>query len=496
MPRYEFSEGSSNKFWDIKLAGKSFTTTFGKLGANGQTTIKTYGSDAEAKQQYQKIIAEKVKKGYKPAGKAEPSAKTEKTTVKKVASKVAAKAPPVGPSGGPSEEQGGGGATGADPRNPALEKAISADPNDADAYSVYGDWLQGQGDPRGELIALQLANKTKQANALIAKQADYFLGGLADHTKTYDGEDEDTFTWKFGFIHALRLSHNHYANEEFEGSLAEILDLVLRHPSGRFLAEITFAFNNDPNENDLQDLIDLLAKKAPPTLRKLHFGDYKYAGGGAVGQYGNDTEISWYSIGNLGKLWKAVPNLTTLITQGGSSESCMAGGFALGKLELPSLRHLEVRTGGLEKVNAKAIATAKLPSIEHLDIWYGEENYGGDATLKDVQLLIARTDLPKLRHLGIMNSEFADQLPGALAASKLVKQLTQLDLSLGCMTDVGAQALAANKAAFKHLERLDVSNNYLTKVGLAAIKGIAKTVVTTKQRDDEDPEYRHPAVGE
>ena len=64
MPRYEFAEGGSNKFWEINLTGKSFTTTYGKIGTDGQTTIKTFGSDAEAKKEADKITAEKVKKGY------------------------------------------------------------------------------------------------------------------------------------------------------------------------------------------------------------------------------------------------------------------------------------------------------------------------------------------------------------------------------------------------------------------------------------------------
>jgi predicted DNA-binding WGR domain protein len=68
MPRYEFSEGTSNKFWEINLSGKSFTTTYGKIGTSGQTTIKQWKSEAEAKKEYDKLIAEKVKKGYQPAG--------------------------------------------------------------------------------------------------------------------------------------------------------------------------------------------------------------------------------------------------------------------------------------------------------------------------------------------------------------------------------------------------------------------------------------------
>ena len=67
-PRYEFSEGSSNKFWEINLSGKSFTTTYGKIGTSGQTTIKTWKSEAEAKKEYDKLIGEKTKKGYELVG--------------------------------------------------------------------------------------------------------------------------------------------------------------------------------------------------------------------------------------------------------------------------------------------------------------------------------------------------------------------------------------------------------------------------------------------
>lgn len=595
MPRYEFSEGSSSKFWEITLSGASFTTTYGKIGAKGQTTLKTFSSAAEAKKEYEKLVDEKVKKGYALAGKAAgKQAATQKAPAKGAAKGEATQKAPAkggakgeaqqapakggakggatqkpsepagepgsGPAGKPTSASGkpgaryfelvegssakfweilvegsdvttrygkigtagqqtvkehdskgdafkeydklvaektkkgyrelGGGSGGGvgEARNPELEKAIEADPYDKNAYSVLGDWLQGQGDPRGELIALQLADKDKQAKALIAKHADYLLGPLAEHQHTYDGEDEPAFVWDYGYIHGLHLSHNHYANEEAEVSLAEILDLVLRHPSGRFLTEISFGFNNDPNDNDLQDLIDLLAKRAPSTIRKLHFGDFKFAGGGAVGMGGDDTEMSWYSVGNLAKVWKAVPGLRKLIVQGGS--------FQLGKIELPNLAHAEFRTGGLPKGHARAIATAATPNLEYLDIWYGDDNYGGDATVKDVEPLLGRTDLPKLRHLGLMNSEFADKLPEALVKSKLLPQLRELDLSLGCMTDEGARVIAEHKAAFQHLEKLNLSLNYISKAGLAALKGVAKSVDTSKQRADEDPEYRHPAVGE
>ena len=64
MPRYEFSEGSSNKFWEIDLDGSSFTTKYGKIGTDGQATLKGFDSAEKAQKEYDKLVAEKTKKGY------------------------------------------------------------------------------------------------------------------------------------------------------------------------------------------------------------------------------------------------------------------------------------------------------------------------------------------------------------------------------------------------------------------------------------------------
>ena len=44
-------------------------------------------------------------------------------------------------------------------RRAALEAAIEDDPYDPRGYAVLGDYLQEIGDPRGELIALQLGGR-------------------------------------------------------------------------------------------------------------------------------------------------------------------------------------------------------------------------------------------------------------------------------------------------------------------------------------------------
>jgi uncharacterized protein (TIGR02996 family) len=49
-----------------------------------------------------------------------------------------------------------------------FEAAIIADTDDVGAYTVYADWLLERGDPRGELITVQLARETAPDDAALA----------------------------------------------------------------------------------------------------------------------------------------------------------------------------------------------------------------------------------------------------------------------------------------------------------------------------------------
>jgi len=197
--------------------------------------------------------------------------------------------------------------------------------------------------------------------------------------------------------------------------------------------------------------------------------------------------MSWYNIGDLGAVWAALPQLRTLIVQGGS--------WTMGTVVLPEVRHVELRTGGLAEESGLAIARAAMPKVDHLEIWYGDDSYGGECTVETVAPLLARTDLPALRRLGLRNAQFTDELCRVLAGSKLLPQLTHLDLSMGIMTDDGARALAADQRAFAHLRELDVSDTYVTEDGVAALKGCARTIVANDLRDD-DSDDRYVSVGE
>jgi len=65
---FEFSEGSSNKFWEIWIDDNTVYTRYGKIGAAGQTTMKDEGSPAGAQKLYDKLVREKTGKGYAEKG--------------------------------------------------------------------------------------------------------------------------------------------------------------------------------------------------------------------------------------------------------------------------------------------------------------------------------------------------------------------------------------------------------------------------------------------
>jgi predicted DNA-binding WGR domain protein len=62
--RFEFVGGSSQKFWEISLSGRSFTVRFGRIGAAGQSQTKAFADEARAKREAVDLITEKVRKGY------------------------------------------------------------------------------------------------------------------------------------------------------------------------------------------------------------------------------------------------------------------------------------------------------------------------------------------------------------------------------------------------------------------------------------------------
>jgi uncharacterized protein (TIGR02996 family) len=389
-------------------------------------------------------------------------------------------------------------------RNKELEAKLIEDPTNVDIHMVYADFLQSNGDPRGELIMLQNAGKTKEAEALLEKHADQFYGDvLPIYSKTIDGSGTDAYEWRLGFIRKAIFSYDSNCEDDIEVEydddvkikLENAIEALLTHPSGALIEEIVIPINMLDDGAYFGPCVEAIAKHGSPSLRRLRIGQFECAGGpGGEGDY--EYEISWTSLGDASGLWKALPRLEKLVIQSGlGGSSAESTEDKLGKIDAPRLKHLEIITGGLSKECAKSVANAKLPSLTRLDLWFGSDNYGGDATLEDIEPIFDGENLPKLERLGLMNSGFADDICNRIGTAKILPRLKELSLAYGTMSDDGAKALSS-KAALSHLKELDVNENYLTSEGQKTLEGVCPKVVSDSMRTSDGDGDRYVALSE
>jgi len=80
--RLEYCGGGSAKFWEPRLAGAVLTVHFGRIGTAGQARETTFATPVAGKAALAKLVAEKTRKGYRPAGKGAPAKATAKATPK------------------------------------------------------------------------------------------------------------------------------------------------------------------------------------------------------------------------------------------------------------------------------------------------------------------------------------------------------------------------------------------------------------------------------
>ena len=65
MSRYfTFEDEKSSKFWMIETDGICFTVRYGRIGSEGKESIKNFATKEIREKESEKLIAEKIKKGY------------------------------------------------------------------------------------------------------------------------------------------------------------------------------------------------------------------------------------------------------------------------------------------------------------------------------------------------------------------------------------------------------------------------------------------------
>lgn len=167
---------------------------------------------------------------------------------------------------------------------------------------------------------------------------------------------------------------------------------------------------------------------------------------------GEESDLAYIQLCDPAPLLEAYPLLEELAARGADT-------FAPVRHE--ALRTLRFESGGLPSAVLDGVLGGELPALESLDLWLGVDEYGADITVAQLQPLLDGTLFPRLRHLGLEDSELQDEIAAAVAGAPVVPRLESLSLALGTLTDDGAAALLTGQP-LTHLKRLDLHHHFLS----------------------------------
>ncbi|XRQ06775.1 hypothetical protein ACN3XK_61280 [Actinomadura welshii] len=204
---------------------------------------------------------------------------------------------------------------------------------------------------------------------------------------------------------------------------------------------------DDPygDEEVLSEAVQALARRAAdlPNLRALFVGEVD------TGQqhHGDDVDVT--------ALLEAFPRLEELT-------ACAFLALRVRAADHTGLRRLTLQ-GAMWEDEVITLASCALPALEHLELWSQEQmsDEQDPAEREAFGLLFGSETMPSLRHLGLREFTFIDELVEELAASPLLPRLRTLDLSHSTVTDKGARTLVSAEG-FRGLTHLDVRRHYMS----------------------------------
>ncbi|MFD0590220.1 STM4015 family protein [Paenibacillus sp. GCM10027627] len=264
----------------------------------------------------------------------------------------------------------------------------------------------------------------------------------------------------------------------------KIVELIEQLAGGEEAASIEKLIIGDwggAYEDDSSTVVEALVrlKDRFPKLNDLFIGDMTY----------EECEVSWINQSNLAPLLTAFPGLKSFTIKGST-------GLALDPARHDSLEELTIICGGLGKDVLASISNGSFPKLKKLELYLGVDNYGFDGDLSDVLPLIEPGKFPELNYLGLKDSEIQDEIAIAIAEAPILDQLDTLDLSLGTLTDKGAEALI-NSVKIKQLKLLDLNYHYMSDEMMKRWEQTELNVdISDQQEYDDDEDYRYPSLTE
>ncbi|TCO53720.1 STM4015 family protein [Actinocrispum wychmicini] len=212
------------------------------------------------------------------------------------------------------------------------------------------------------------------------------------------------------------------------------------------------------------------AKDKLPALTGLFYGDIVM----------EEAEISWIQQSDVSPLFDAFPGLTELVVRGGT-------GLTMRPVRHNTLRSLRFEAGGLPRAVIRAVIESELPALESLQLWLGVDEYGADWRDPDLEPLLGGERFTALRYLGLQNSDKQNHVARLAAESTVVRRLETLDLSLGTLTDEGAEPLLG----LTHLKNLDLHHHFLSDEMIERLRGALEPAGVTLNLDGQEKPHTY-----
>lgn len=306
--------------------------------------------------------------------------------------------------------------------NDELAAVIEANPRDPGARLVFGDWLEQEGDPRGELIGIQaliakhadgetlgkgkdapkITALRKREAALLARFRTHLFGDLAF------GDEVAEVSWWYGFFDSVTV----------DGSYLQTLSGCA---SARFLQSLTVPAEITAASTQLLRGKASLSK----TLEKVTIGSRASRGTFAIGD-------AFRQLAHLEELHVAAQHIE------------------LAHLELAKAKRIELRA---ETLTFEEGTPLDLPRLEHLGIDARTIVVMSGAQL-DALFASPPKPLVSLRLSGLMSPALWLE---RLVEAPLLTQLRTLDLADCNFDGAAVERLLAARPRLEHLELLNLA---------------------------------------
>ncbi|NES21605.1 MAG: HEAT repeat domain-containing protein, partial [Symploca sp. SIO3E6] len=202
---------------------------------------------------------------------------------------------------------------------------------------------------------------------------------VAEYVTTFANRQVKDFDPQTGISNPAATAYALRVDYDEEENITHKLNRLLQDTQVAEIEALVFGMwnSNVATDGDSRILVNALveAKEQLSSLKALFIGDIVY----------EESEISWIEQSNISPVLEAYPQLEVLQVRGGS-------GLQFTPVRHYQLKKLIIQTGGLSSKTISQIWALHLPALEHLELWLGSDNYGGDSgvytlrPLLDIQL--------------------------------------------------------------------------------------------------------------